>query len=179
MVMAVGISRPPIRPCPVRPITIVIRSVATPHRTENPVNAVTAINRSVLRPRSLSSQALSGMTMISATRNEVAIQVPSVTLAPISPWMTGRAELTIETSSVARSAPRAPAATAIHAVASARSGARPTGRVLVATINLSAQLREDRPVPPWRTGYPPSQPRTFRGRAIGAPPARLRLQFVP
>jgi hypothetical protein len=49
----------------------------------------------------------------------VAIQVPSVPLAPISPWMVGSDELTIEMSSVAISAPSVPAATASQALASA------------------------------------------------------------
>ena len=44
----------------------------------------------------------------------MAIQVPSVPVAPISPWICGRAELTMEISSVAISAPSAPAMTAIQ-----------------------------------------------------------------
>lgn len=90
-----------MKPWPVRPIIIVIRSVAIPHSTENAVKAETAIISSVRKPSRRSSQALSGMMMISATRKEVAIHVPSVPLAPISPWMVGSAELTMEMSSVA------------------------------------------------------------------------------
>ena len=50
----------------------------------------------------------------SLTRYPVEIQVPSVPLAPISPWIWGRAELTMEMSSEAIRAPREPASTAIQ-----------------------------------------------------------------
>src|SRR3546814_4673557 len=86
---------------------MVVRSVAIPQRIEKPVNAETAMMSRFRSPKRRSSQALSGITTISATRNAVAIQVPSVPLAPISPWITGSAELTIEISSVASMVPSA------------------------------------------------------------------------
>ena len=85
IVMAVGISAPPISPWPARPMIMVVRSVAIPHSIEKAVNITTAISSSVRKPSNRSSQALSGMMMISATRNDVAIQVPSEPDAPISP----------------------------------------------------------------------------------------------
>ena len=79
--------------------------------------------------------------MISATRKAVAIQVPSVPVAPISPWIVGSAELTIEMSSVASIAPSAPAATAIQAVASAFSTGGETAAAAPAIGQSPAALR--------------------------------------
>ncbi len=112
-----------------------------PHNTEKAVKAETATMSSVRRPSSLSSHALRGMMMISATRKAVAIQVPSVPVAPISPWIVGSAELTIEMSSVASIAPSAPAATAIQAVASAFSTGGETAAAAPAIGQSPAALR--------------------------------------
>ena len=113
------------------------------------------MRRSVLNPKSRSSHALSGMMMISATRKAVAIHVPSVPVAPISPWIVGSAELTIEMSSVASSAPSAPAATAIQAVESARSARSVPGDAATVASLSASDLRPAgfSPGRLWPNGY--------------------------
>ena len=151
-----------------------------PHRMENPVKAVTEMRRRVLSPKSRSSQALSGMTTISATRKAVAIHVPSVPVAPISPWIVGSAELTIEMSRVASSAPSEPAATAIQAVKSARAERAASGdAVTVTTVNASG-LRPDGVDPSllWLNAYRPLLQPTFPAQGACALREEHRLQCV-
>ena len=68
IVIAVGISAPPVKPWPTRPMIIIVRLVDMPHSIEKSVNSVVAISRKVRRPNNRSSHAASGMMMISATR---------------------------------------------------------------------------------------------------------------
>ena len=75
------------------------------------------------------------------------IQVPSVPLAPISPWIVGSAELVIEMSSEASSAPSAPAKTAIQSSTEAFScsgqtvGAAGVGRAGASTLSRTSVTR--------------------------------------
>lgn len=68
MVIAVGISTPPVNPWPARPITITGRVPATPQSIENAVNSPVAASSRLRSPSSFSSQPARGMMMISATR---------------------------------------------------------------------------------------------------------------
>ncbi len=68
IVIAVGISAPPVMPCPARPMIIIVSVVDRPQTTEKAVNSTEAISRKVRRPSTRSSHAESGMMMISATR---------------------------------------------------------------------------------------------------------------
>ena len=96
------------------------RVVERPQITEKPVNETAAASRKFRSPNRRTRKGLSGIMTISATRYDVATQVPSVPLAPISPWIVGSAALTIEMSSSAMKDPIVPAATASQSRALAR-----------------------------------------------------------
>ncbi len=68
MVMAVGMSTPPVKPCPARQMIISVRLLDMAHRIEKPTNNAELIDRKRRSPMVRESQAVSGMTMISAIR---------------------------------------------------------------------------------------------------------------
>src|SRR5471032_1442920 len=135
MVCAVGIIAPPANPWPMRPNTMPIKLLDMPQYIENRVNIIATPIRKRRRPNTRVSHAASGIMTISDIRYPVDIQVPSVPDAPICPWICGRAELVMEMSRVASSAPREPAATAIQSVneALASRGASPADATATAS----------------------------------------------
>ena len=68
IVIAVGISAPPVKPCPTRPMIIIGSVSEKPQTIEKLTNNVVARIRKVRRPNTFSSQPDSGMMTISATR---------------------------------------------------------------------------------------------------------------
>ena len=68
MVMAVGISTPPVMPWPARHRIISVRLSRMAHRIEKPMNIIELIDRKRRRPKVRASQPVSGMMMISAIR---------------------------------------------------------------------------------------------------------------
>ena len=68
MVIAVGISAPPVKPCPTRPAIIIGNVVEIPHTIEKPVKLTAAPRRKLRRPNRRTRKGLSGIMTISATR---------------------------------------------------------------------------------------------------------------
>ncbi len=138
---------------------------AMPQIMENPTKPTVAISRKLRSPSSRCNQPAKGMMMISATMNDVAIQVPSVPLAPISPWMIGRAELTMEMSSIAIIAPSVPAATASQSATLARSAV--SGSLAFTYVRPAGPACYSSAVPAPRgpIGYPPKPRPTCRAAA--------------
>lgn len=88
----------------------------------NPSDTQTARRRA---ESSCTSQAVSGIMMISATRYDVEIHDPSSRVADSAPWMSLSEELVIWMSSTAMNAP---SITLMTAIQSRRVGS-PTGRI--------------------------------------------------
>ncbi|MCY1414045.1 hypothetical protein D9M71_294850 [compost metagenome] len=124
-VNASGISAPPVKPCRARNTIMLSRLHAMEQSrdaTRNPRDTHTARRRA---DSSCTSQAVSGIMMISATRYEVEIHEPSSRVADSAPWMSLSEELVIWMSSTAMNAP---SITLITAIQSRRVGS-PTGRI--------------------------------------------------
>ena len=68
MVCAVGISAPPKKPWPTRPMTMVVRSWLAPHMIEKTVNRMAQVSSRVRMPSTRDSHAVSGIITTSLTR---------------------------------------------------------------------------------------------------------------
>src|SRR5690606_4686050 len=105
MVNASGISAPPVKPCSARNTIMLSRLHAMEQSSEanrKPTETHTATRRA---ESSCTSQAVSGLMMISATRKEAEIHEPSSSVADSAPWMSFSDELVIWISSTAMKAP--------------------------------------------------------------------------
>src|SRR4029077_10070014 len=87
MVNAIGMRMPPVNPCNARSTIIVLRSGAQAQHIEKIIKSKAWDKMYTRLERTRDSQGVSGIVIISATRYDVAIHVPSSSVAPSAPWM--------------------------------------------------------------------------------------------
>src|SRR5262245_28760851 len=138
MACEIGMIGPPPRPWNTRAMISVVRSGATPEMNELIVNSVQQIRKKRVRPNTLTSQPVAGITTALAARYEVITHDTSSRPADIEPWRCGGTTLVTLVSRICMNATTITVTVIAHLRADEIGGGSGGGAVTRASVTRGA-----------------------------------------